>query len=126
MPEEKTLIKGIGFCSIDSDGHTSEIDVKDGRIIRIRPLHYDKKYKPSQFRPWKIEARGKTFAPALKTLISPLALSYKKRIYSPNRILFPLKRVDFDPSGRETPRTVVGANMSGLAGTKHWTSLSLK
>ena len=60
MTEEKTLIKGIGFCSIDSDGHTSEIDVKDGRIIRIRPLHYDKKYKPDEFKPWKIEVRGKT------------------------------------------------------------------
>ena len=31
MPDEKTLIKGIGFCSIDSDGHTSEIDIKDGK-----------------------------------------------------------------------------------------------
>ncbi|OGO42943.1 MAG: dehydrogenase [Chloroflexi bacterium RBG_16_60_22] len=99
MAEEKTLYKGIGFCSIDSDGHTSEIDIKDGRIIRIRPLHYDRKYQPEQFKPWKIEARGRTFEPTLKTLISPLALSYKKRIYSPNRILYPLKRVDFDPRG---------------------------
>ena len=97
--EEKTFIKGIGFCSIDSDGHTSEIDVEDGRIIRIRPLHYDKKYKPEEFRPWKIEARGKTFEPPMKTLTSPLAASYKKRIYSPNRVLYPLKRVDFDPEG---------------------------
>jgi molybdopterin guanine dinucleotide-containing S/N-oxide reductase-like protein len=97
--EEKTFIKGIGFCSIDSDGHTSEIDVKAGKIIRIRPLHYDKKYKPEEFKPWKIEARGKTFEPTLKSLVSPLAASYKKRIYSPNRILFPLKRADFDPTG---------------------------
>jgi len=99
MEEEKTIIKGIGFCSIDSDGHTSEIDVKNGRIIRIRPLHYDKKYQPDEFKPWKIEARGKAFEPTLKTLTSPLALSYKKRIYSPNRVLYPLKRADFDPGG---------------------------
>ena len=99
MAEEKTFIKGVGFCSIDSDGHTSEIDTFNGRIVRIRPLHYDRKYRPEQFRPWKIEARGKTFEPTLKTLISPLALSYKKRIYSPNRVLHPLKRVDFDPKG---------------------------
>jgi trimethylamine-N-oxide reductase (cytochrome c) len=80
--EEKTFIKGIGFCSIDSDGHTSEIDVKGGKIIRIRPLHYDKKYKPEEFKPWKIEARGKTFEPTLKSLVSPLA-ELQKRIYSP-------------------------------------------
>ena len=67
---EHTFIKGLGFCSIDSDGNTSEIDVKDGKIIRIRPLHFDKKYKPEEIKPWKIEARGKTFEPAMKILTS--------------------------------------------------------
>ena len=75
------------------------VDVKDGRIIRIRPLHYDWKYRPEQFKPWKIEARGKSFEPTMKTLLDPLALAYKKRVYSAYRILHPLKRVDFDPEG---------------------------
>ena len=35
----------------------------------------------------------------MKTLLPPLSLGYKKRVYSPNRILYPLKRVDFDPNG---------------------------
>ena len=102
---EHTFIKGLGFCSIDSDGNTSEIDVKDGKIIRIRPLHFDKKYTSEEIKPWKIEARGKIFEPAMKILTSPLALSYKKRVYSPNRVLYPMKRVDWNPQGDRHPET---------------------
>ncbi len=97
--EEKTVVKGLAFCSIACDANSVQVDVKGGRIIRIRPLHYDWKYKPEEFRPWKIEARGKTFEPPMKTLIPPFTLGYKNRIYSPNRILYPLKRVDWDPNG---------------------------
>lgn len=97
--EEKTIVKGLGFCAYGADGNASAIDVKDGKIIRIRPLHYDWKYKPEEFGPWKIEAHGQVFEPAKKTLIPPISLSYKKRIYSPNRILYPLKRVDWNPDG---------------------------
>src|SRR4030042_6941483 len=88
--DEKTFIKGLGFCAAAGNGNVSEIDVKNGKIVRIRPLHYDRKYKPAAFRPGKIEARGKTFEPAMKSLIPPFSLAYKKRIYSPNRILYPL------------------------------------
>ena len=102
---EHTFIKGLGFCSIDSDGNTSEIDVKDGKIIRIRPLHFDKKYTSEEIKPWKIEARGKIFEPAMKILTSPLASSYKKRVYSPNRVLYPMKRVDWNPQGDRHPET---------------------
>jgi len=97
--KEKTFVIGLGFCGNGIDGNTSEVDVKDGKIIRIRPLHFDRKYKPEEFRPWKIEARGQVYEPPMKTLIPPLALGYKKRVYSSNRILYPLKRVDFDHKG---------------------------
>jgi len=43
---EKTCIKGLGFCGNGIDSNVSEIDVKDGKIIRIRPLHYDREYNP--------------------------------------------------------------------------------
>ncbi len=82
----------------------TEVDVKDGKIIRIRPFRFDAKYKPEEFRPWKIEARGKSFEPTMKTLPPPLALAYKKRTYSANRILYPLKRVDWDPNGDRNPQ----------------------
>ena len=41
----------------------------------------------------------------MKILTSPLAASYKKRIYSPNRVLYPLKRVDWNPKGDRHPET---------------------
>jgi len=97
--EEKTFVKDISWCGVGNGANASVVDVKNGRIVRIRPLHYDWKYKPEEFNPWKMEARGKVFEPAMKSLIPPLSLAYKKRTYSPNRILYPLKRVDFDPKG---------------------------
>jgi anaerobic selenocysteine-containing dehydrogenase len=42
--------------------------------------------------------------PKMKTLIPPFATGYKKRVYSPNRILYPLKRVDWDPNGERNPQ----------------------
>ncbi len=100
---EKTLIKSTGLCNFGDSTNLAAIDVKDGKIIRIRPLHYDWKYKPEEFKPWKFEARGKVFEPTMKSLLAPFGLGYKKRIYSPNRILYPLKRVDWDPKGERNP-----------------------
>jgi molybdopterin guanine dinucleotide-containing S/N-oxide reductase-like protein len=102
--EEKSYPIGLGFCSVSADANSSVVDVKNGKIIRIRPLHYDWKYKPQEFNPWKIKARGKVFEPKMKALIPPYSLSYKKRVYSPNRILYPLKRIDWDPNGERNPQ----------------------
>ncbi|MCK4953568.1 hypothetical protein KAS14_07270, partial [Candidatus Bathyarchaeota archaeon] len=43
--EEKLFIKGLGFGGGPAS-NVAVIYVKNGRIIRIRPLHYDWKYKP--------------------------------------------------------------------------------
>lgn len=93
---EKSVVKGMSLSGGQA-GYPCIVDVKDGRIVRIRPLHYDWRYDPEQFNPWKMEARGQTFEPGMKTLPSPFGLAYKKRVYSPNRILYPLKRVDWNP-----------------------------
>jgi molybdopterin guanine dinucleotide-containing S/N-oxide reductase-like protein len=96
---KKSIVKGIGFCSFGDDANTSVVDTRDGKIVRIRPLHYDWQYDQKKFNPWKMQARGQVFEPCMKTLIPPLSLAYKKRVYSPNRILYPLKRVDWEPDG---------------------------
>ncbi|MBN1191701.1 MAG: molybdopterin-dependent oxidoreductase [Dehalococcoidales bacterium] len=97
---EKTYLKGLGFIGSSSgDSNTSMIDVKNGKIVRIRPLHYDWKYDKKHLNPWKMKAKGTTFEPTMKSLIPPYSLAYKNRVYSPNRILYPLKRVDWDPAG---------------------------
>ena len=100
----KTCIKSTGYAAFGIGSHVAAVDVKDDRIIRIRPLPYDWKYRPEEFRPWKIEARGHTFEVPLKTTINPFGLGYKKSVYSPNRIPYPLKRVDWDPDGERNPQ----------------------
>jgi molybdopterin guanine dinucleotide-containing S/N-oxide reductase-like protein len=101
---EKSYLKGIGFIASGSgDANTSVIDVRDGKIVRIKPLHFDWKYAKEKFKPWKMEARGQSFEPTMKSLVPPYSLAYKKRVYSPNRILFPLKRVDWHLNGDRNP-----------------------
>ena len=100
----ETVYRGIAWSAFACSANTAAVDVKDGKIIRIRPLHYDEVSTEEQRRPWRIEARGKVFEPGEKTLLPPLSLTYKKRIYSKNRVLYPLKRVDWDPNGERNPR----------------------
>ncbi|MCL6477474.1 MAG: molybdopterin-dependent oxidoreductase [Peptococcaceae bacterium] len=70
--------------------------VQDGRIIRVTPMELGADDAAS----WTIEARGKKFSPPRKTTVSPYTLSYKSMVYSPKRLLYPMKRVDFDPYGK--------------------------
>ena len=79
---EKTIAKSIGFCSFGTGGNAAFVDTKNGKMIRIRPLHFDSKYSVDEFKPWKIEVKGSTFEPPLKTLLPPFSLAYKKRVYS--------------------------------------------
>jgi len=99
--EVKSIPITLGFSP---DANSAVVDVKNGRIVRIRPLHFDWKYDKKEFNAWKMEVRGKTFEPGMKTLLPPFSLAYKKRVYSPNRILYPLKRVDWDPDGQRNPQ----------------------
>jgi len=101
---ERTFTKNLSFCSHCNGSNVARVDVRNGKIIRIRPLHYDEKYPPEQFRPWQMEARGKVFRPLMKEPVSPFGLSYKKRVYSPNRINYPLQRVDWNPNGERNPQ----------------------
>jgi hypothetical protein len=73
------------------------VDYKNDRIVRIRPFYYNEKYPDLQ--PWSITARGKTFNIPLKTPVATYNIGYKRRVYSNNRILYPLKRVDWEPGG---------------------------
>ena len=74
--------------------------VKDGRILRITPIAFD----DTDAGPWTIEARGKTYTPPRKTTLAPHGQNFKSIIYSPDRCLHPMKRVDFDPNGERNPR----------------------
>ena len=100
---DKTVYKTTGWCGFASGSNTAAVDVKDGKIARIRPVHFEEEYTEDEINPWKIEVRGHTLTSGMTTTISPMALAYKKRIYSPNRVPYPLKRVDWNPDGERNP-----------------------
>jgi len=96
---DKTVLRSLGLGGMFGGGAQGMVDVRNGRILRVRPFHFDWKYDRSKIRTWKLEKNGKTFEPTWKSLPSPYSLAYKKRVYSPNRIKYPLIREDWDPNG---------------------------
>jgi molybdopterin guanine dinucleotide-containing S/N-oxide reductase-like protein len=83
------------FTSCTVGGPIS-VYVRDGKIVRVRPLVVDEK----DLRPWTIEdAGGRKYSPPLKTTLQPFALTERDRVYAHDRIRYPMKRVDFDPNG---------------------------
>jgi molybdopterin guanine dinucleotide-containing S/N-oxide reductase-like protein len=80
--------------------------VKDGRIVRTIPISFDGKDAGS----WTIVARGRRFTPKRQATVAPHALATKSTVYSDKRLLYPMKRVDFDPHGERNP------HMRGISG----------
>jgi hypothetical protein len=60
---DKTVIKALALGGLLGGGGECAVDVKDGKVVRIRPFHYDWKYNREQFRPWKITRNGKDYRP---------------------------------------------------------------
>jgi anaerobic selenocysteine-containing dehydrogenase len=90
---------GVRYTN-NTNGGPVFVDVKHGKIIRITPMTFG----DDDADPWTIEAHGRSFTPPKKTTVSPHTLAWKSLIYSPDRILYPLKRVDFDPNGERNPQ----------------------
>jgi molybdopterin guanine dinucleotide-containing S/N-oxide reductase-like protein len=82
-----------------TNGGPIKVYVKDGKVVRIRPLVLDKDDAPS----WTIHARGNDFTPLRKACISSFSMSEKCRTYSDDRLKYPMIRVDFDPKGERHP-----------------------
>jgi molybdopterin guanine dinucleotide-containing S/N-oxide reductase-like protein len=96
---DKTVIKAMSLGGVLGGGTPCAIDVKDGKVVRVRPLHYDTKYDEKKLHFWQYNVRGHVFEPFKKSLPAPFMMAYKKRTYSPNRIKYPMIRVDWDPNG---------------------------
>jgi trimethylamine-N-oxide reductase (cytochrome c) len=101
---DKTVIKALALGGLLGGGGECVVDVKDGKAVRIRPFHYDWKYDKKKFNAWKIKRNSATLEPLMKALPGTFSLAYKKRTFSPNRIKYPLIRVDWDPNGERNPQ----------------------
>lgn len=86
---------GVTRYTNGTNGGPIFVYVKDGKIIRTTPLEFDESDAPS----WSIKARGQTFTPERRTTLAAHGMCQKSMVYSKNRILYPMKRVDFDPDG---------------------------
>jgi molybdopterin guanine dinucleotide-containing S/N-oxide reductase-like protein len=84
-----------------TNGGPMFVYVRDDRIVRMTPIDFDANDPPS----WTIMARGQSFTPMRRGTIAPHALAMKSVVYSDKRLLYPMKRVDFDPNGERNPET---------------------
>ena len=108
MSEVKTTVQSIA-CG-GTGGDLTYVDSQDGKIVRIRPVNYLDKYTEEELAPsmWEIKVGDKVFTPGLKAHPNYFALAYKNRVYSKNRVRYPLKRVDWEPGG--DPAKINAAN----------------
>ncbi|MDY2624972.1 MAG: molybdopterin-dependent oxidoreductase [Coriobacteriales bacterium] len=96
---ETTIYRGVA-CG-GTGGELSAIDSADGKVIRIRPMRYTDEYTMDELKGslWSFTSHGHQLDMPIKTAPPYQALAYKKRIYSKNRVKYPLKRVDWEPGG---------------------------
>ncbi len=87
------------YCNM-ANGGPLFVYVKDGKIIRTTSIDFD----DSDPQPWTIEAKGVKLTPPRRTTLAPHGQNSKAMVYSPDRCLYPMKRVDFDPSGERNPQ----------------------
>ncbi len=90
-----SLEDGVSRYVNNTNGGPVFVYVKEGKIIRITPIEFD----DSDGSSWTIHARGKSFTPPRKGTVNPYVFALKSLIYSKDRLLHPMKRVDFDPDG---------------------------
>ena len=87
------------YCNMTNGGPVF-VTVKDGKIVRMTPIDFD----ATDPQPWTIEAKGVKLTPPRKTTLAPHGQNAKSIVYSPDRLLYPMKRVDFDPNGARNPQ----------------------
>ena len=84
----------------NTNGGPINVYVKDGKIVRTTPLEFDDTDTPS----WTIKARGRELTPPRRANVAVHSLSQKSMIYSKDRLMYPMKRVDFDVNGERNPQ----------------------
>ncbi|HUI85985.1 MAG TPA: molybdopterin-dependent oxidoreductase [Nitrososphaerales archaeon] len=86
------------FVNMDLGG-AIRVHVKDGKIVRVRPLIFGEEDQKSKS--WTIQVGDKKFTPPRRVNLSAYTQGCRQRVYAENRILYPMKRVDFDPKSAD-------------------------
>jgi len=73
------------------------VTVRDGKIVRVRPLYLRDDDAPS----WKIKVGDRVFTPPRRSNVTQFTLSIRRRVYASNRVLYPMLREDFDPDRKD-------------------------
>ena len=55
---ERTIVRDMSFLGASWGANAAMVDVKDGKIIRIRPARYYDQYIKEEVKPWVMRARG--------------------------------------------------------------------
>ncbi len=84
-PAESTYVSAIG-----PSPSAVRVTVANGRIIRIEPLAY-----PEFQGGWTLKVGDHSFTSPLASLSRNHALGYRRVVYNPNRIGYPMKRVSY-------------------------------
>lgn len=101
---DKTVYKSMDFSGCGVTSNPCAVDVKDGRVVRVRPIHYDRYYTKEDLNYWVLDVDGHKLEAGMKSFPPPISLARKQRAYSKNRVPYPLKRVDWDPKGERNPQ----------------------
>lgn len=104
-PEEAEKLKNQGikvsYLASSLNGHGILADfpmvvhAKDNKIIRQLPF-----YIPEEVRVWKIKTSRGAFERPRKAPNYPVMFTWRQRVYSPTRVRYPLKRIDWSPENR--------------------------
>lgn len=83
---DKTVVKAINLSGGIFGACPAHVDVKDGKVVRIRPLHYDSKYDYESFNPWEMERNGVKFRPLSKSVPPPPGAWHTRRGRTPRTV----------------------------------------
>ncbi len=88
------------FTNLGHSGGPFFVHVKDGRIVRVRPMVF---LENEEVPTWTIEAGGKEFTAPRRVTLAPFHMAERARVYAEDRILYPMKRASFNPNGERHP-----------------------
>jgi anaerobic selenocysteine-containing dehydrogenase len=99
MPSEESGVRVCyvpgGLCGHSRSGPPMEVHVKDGRIVRVLPFRI-----PDEVRLYRIRTSRGEFTRPRRAVPAAYVLAWRKRVESPSRLRYPLKRVDWSPENR--------------------------